>query len=74
MSVETTALARREHGKESAVEFVRGDAENLPFAKASFDVVIHVESAHCLDKQFLPLWFVHTGYSREPPSEHQDRR
>jgi len=47
MSVEATALARRQHGEESAVEFVGGDAENLPFAKASFDVVINVESAHC---------------------------
>jgi ubiquinone/menaquinone biosynthesis C-methylase UbiE len=47
ISVEATALARRQHGKESAVEFVHGDAENLPFAKASFDVVINVESAHC---------------------------
>ena len=47
LSVEATALARRLHGKESAVEFVRGDAENLPFTKASFDVVINVESAHC---------------------------
>lgn len=47
VSVEATALARRQHGEESAVEFVRGDAEDLPFAKASFDVVINVESAHC---------------------------
>src|SRR5258708_14045516 len=47
MSVEATALARRQPGEESAVEFVGGDAENLPFAKASFDVVINVESAHC---------------------------
>jgi ubiquinone/menaquinone biosynthesis C-methylase UbiE len=47
ISVEATALARRQHGKESAVEFVHGDAENLPFAEASFDVVINVESAHC---------------------------
>lgn len=47
MSVEATALARRQHGEESAVEFVHGDAEDLPFAKSSFDVVINVESAHC---------------------------
>ena len=47
VSVEATALARRLHGADSGVEFVHGDAENLPFAKASFDVVINVESAHC---------------------------
>jgi ubiquinone/menaquinone biosynthesis C-methylase UbiE len=47
VSVEATALARRQHSAESAVEFVCGDAENLPFAKANFDVVINVESAHC---------------------------
>lgn len=47
ISVEASALARRLHGEESAVEFVHGDAEDLPFAKASFDVVINVESAHC---------------------------
>lgn len=27
--------------------FVRGDAENLPFADGSFDVVLNVESSHC---------------------------
>jgi ubiquinone/menaquinone biosynthesis C-methylase UbiE len=47
VSVEATALARRLHGADSGVEFVHGDAENLPFAKASFDVAINVESAHC---------------------------
>jgi len=47
VSVEATALARRLHDADSGVEFVHGDAENLPFAKASFDVVINVESAHC---------------------------
>lgn len=29
------------------LEFVHGEAENLPFAAESFDVVINVESAHC---------------------------
>ncbi|MBV9489106.1 MAG: class I SAM-dependent methyltransferase [Verrucomicrobia bacterium] len=47
VSAEATALARRQHGEESTVEFVHGDAENLPFTNASFDVVINVESAHC---------------------------
>jgi len=29
------------------LEFVRGDAENLPFAPATFDAVINVEASHC---------------------------
>ena len=29
------------------LDFVRGDAEDLPFADQSFDAVINVESSHC---------------------------
>src|SRR6478735_3019444 len=29
------------------LDFVQGDAENLPFPDASFDVVINVEASHC---------------------------
>lgn len=29
------------------LEFVRGDAESLPFIRESFDVVINVEASHC---------------------------
>ncbi|WP_158016050.1 phthiotriol/phenolphthiotriol dimycocerosates methyltransferase [Mycobacterium basiliense] len=29
------------------LEFVRGDAENLPFDDESFDVVLNVEASHC---------------------------
>src|SRR5260221_13050169 len=47
ISVEANALARRQHGGESAVEFVGGGTENLPFAKGRFDVVINVEDPHC---------------------------
>jgi ubiquinone/menaquinone biosynthesis C-methylase UbiE len=47
VSAEATALARRQHAEGAAVEFVHGDAENLPFPQASFDAVINVESAHC---------------------------
>src|SRR5258706_676497 len=38
-------LANENHSSES-LRFVQGNAENLPFADASFDVVINVESCH----------------------------
>jgi len=31
----------------TGLEFVEGDAENLPFSSCSFDAVINVESSHC---------------------------
>jgi SAM-dependent methyltransferase len=37
--------ARREQGR-AGLAFVQGDAEALPFADASFDAVLNVESAH----------------------------
>jgi len=40
------ALCRRLHGRLGAL-FVRGDAQSLPFASASFDLVLSVESSHC---------------------------
>jgi SAM-dependent methyltransferase len=40
------AHARAEFER-AGLRFVEGDAENLPFANASFDVVLNVESAHC---------------------------
>jgi SAM-dependent methyltransferase len=40
------ARCRRQH-KRPGLTFVRGDAEDLPFADASFDVVLNVESSHC---------------------------
>ena len=39
-------LCRRKHLAPNLV-FVEGDAEKMPFADASFDVVINVESSHC---------------------------
>jgi SAM-dependent methyltransferase len=37
---------RRRHGRRG-LTFATGDAENLSFPSASFDVVINVESSHC---------------------------
>lgn len=37
---------RRNH-KVPGLEFVQGNAENLPFPAASFDAVVNVESSHC---------------------------
>ncbi len=50
MGVDLTANAiefcQRYHSVEG-LSFMRGDAESLPFADDSFDVVINVESSHC---------------------------
>lgn len=40
------AFCRRRHRAEG-LEFVQGDAQKLPFADASFDVLINVEASHC---------------------------
>jgi ubiquinone/menaquinone biosynthesis C-methylase UbiE len=40
------AFCRKRH-QLAGLEFVQGDAENLPFAGGSFDVVINVEASHC---------------------------
>jgi SAM-dependent methyltransferase len=40
------ALCRKRHNLPS-LDFVRGDAENLPFPDQSFDAVINIESSHC---------------------------
>jgi len=37
----------RQRHRVDGLEFVRGDAENLPFAPATFDAVINVEASHC---------------------------
>ena len=41
------------------VDFREGDAEALPFADASFDVVLSVESSHCYPSvpRFLVSWY-----------------
>jgi ubiquinone/menaquinone biosynthesis C-methylase UbiE len=40
------AFCRRRH-RAAGLDFVQGDAGNLPFAGASFDAVINVEASHC---------------------------
>ena len=42
-----TNLARAHHQTDTGPEYVQGDAENLGFEAASFDVVLNIESAHC---------------------------
>jgi len=37
----------KQRHKLEGLEFVQGDAENLPFADASLDVVLNVEASHC---------------------------
>jgi len=45
-SRQAIAFARARH-TDRRLHFVQGDAEDLPFADASFDVVLNVESSHC---------------------------
>jgi ubiquinone/menaquinone biosynthesis C-methylase UbiE len=45
-SPEAVRLCNR-HRLVPGLHFVEGDAEDLPFADASFDVVVNVESSHC---------------------------
>jgi ubiquinone/menaquinone biosynthesis C-methylase UbiE len=40
------ALCREKHDL-PGIDFVRGDAQNLPFPDQSFDAVINIESSHC---------------------------
>jgi SAM-dependent methyltransferase len=46
LSRSAIARCRRAHAR-PGLTFVQGDAEALPFADASFDVVVNVESSHC---------------------------
>lgn len=43
----TLRRARRLNAGCAALQFRTGDAEALPFADASFDIVINIESSHC---------------------------
>lgn len=40
-------LSQHIHQGINNLSFVEGDAENLPFEDASFDVIVNVESSHC---------------------------
>jgi ubiquinone/menaquinone biosynthesis C-methylase UbiE len=37
----------KKHHRVEGLEFLQGDAQNLPFPDASFDAVINVEASHC---------------------------
>ncbi len=72
-SAEAVALCQKRHAAVPNLAFVTGDAERLPFADASFDVVVNVESSHCyghIDRFFAEAarvlrpggWFVYTDF------------
>lgn len=46
-SSSASALARSRYQHAGALDYVQGDAENLFFDAACFDLVLNVESAHC---------------------------
>lgn len=46
-STDAVQLCRTRHAGVPGLEFIAGDAENLPLADASCDVVVNVESSHC---------------------------
>jgi ubiquinone/menaquinone biosynthesis C-methylase UbiE len=37
----------KEHHQLPGLDFIKGDAENLPFVRETFDAVINVEASHC---------------------------
>ncbi len=47
LSPQAISLCEDFHHHISNLSFVQGDAEDLPFDDASFDVVLNVESSHC---------------------------
>ena len=45
----TSIALCRKHRRAPGLSFVQGDALAMPFADASFDVVVNLESSHCYD-------------------------
>jgi len=41
------AFCRQRHAGVAGLTFIRGDAQSLPFANATFDAVVNVEASHC---------------------------
>ena len=48
----------KEHHREKNIEFIQGNAENLPFADQAFEVVLNVESCHAYASVPKFLWEV----------------
>ena len=46
-SPDTVKRARLLNADTTNIAFEQGDAENLPFPDASFDIVVNIESSHC---------------------------
>lgn len=46
-SPDTVKRARLLNADTASIDFTQGDAENLPFPDASFDIVVNIESSHC---------------------------
>lgn len=42
----------KQHFENDKINFIEGDAENLPFENSSFDVVTNIESSHCYPNIF----------------------
>jgi len=47
LSSEAINFCRRTHNTNDNLSFISGEADNLPFQDADFDVVINTESSHC---------------------------
>jgi ubiquinone/menaquinone biosynthesis C-methylase UbiE len=47
ISENAISFCKKHYADISGLKFQHGDAESLPFANSSFDVIINVESSHC---------------------------